>query len=70
MSKIACIGGKVSDMFDASTDEYNFYGYVPKNIGIGGGDYIDIAIDIETGKIIGWDKDEFLKWISEKGNKE
>ncbi len=30
-------------------------GYVPKNIGLGGGDYIDIEINIYTGQIVGWD---------------
>lgn len=67
MSKVAIIGGKTSDMFFASTDEYDFDGYVPRDLGIGGGDIIEIAIDIETGKIIGWDKDQFLAWIKEKG---
>ena len=29
-------------------------GYVPKNLGIGGGDEINLEIDIDTGKIVGW----------------
>lgn len=34
------------------------FGYVPRNIGIGGGDYIDILIDIDSGQVIGWDYPE------------
>lgn len=30
-------------------------GYVPSDIGIGGSDDIEIEIDIDTGKIVGWD---------------
>jgi hypothetical protein len=29
-------------------------GYVPNDIGIGGGDYIEIDIDMETGRILNW----------------
>ncbi len=29
-------------------------GYVPRNIGIGGGDYIRLTIDTTTGKVEGW----------------
>ena len=29
-------------------------GYVPKYLGIGGGDYIYLKIDIETGQILNW----------------
>jgi len=29
-------------------------GYVPRNIGIGGGDYIKLTIDIDTGTIKDW----------------
>lgn len=31
-------------------------GYVPKELGIGGGDYISFEIDLETGQIVGWKK--------------
>lgn len=30
------------------------YAYVPENIGIGGGDYVELNIDTETGKIVNW----------------
>lgn len=32
-------------------------GYVPDGIGIGGGDYIELKIDVETGQIQGWNED-------------
>lgn len=55
--KMTC---KVSDMFSftAQNEEGAFVGeyqgYVPKEIFGYGGDYIDLTIDISTGKIIGW----------------
>ena len=30
------------------------YSYVPDNIGIGGGDYVELDIDMETGQIQNW----------------
>jgi hypothetical protein len=47
---------KCSDMFAALTDDGRCYeGYVPKLFsGELGEDYIDITIDIATGKIDGW----------------
>lgn len=32
-------------------------GYVPDDIGIGGGDDVMLEIDIDTGKIVGWSDD-------------
>jgi len=29
-------------------------GYVPHDIGIGGGDDVELEIDIDTGQIVGW----------------
>ena len=29
-------------------------GYVPHNLGIGGGDYIRLTIDTTNGQIVGW----------------
>jgi len=29
-------------------------GYIPDGLGIGGGDYVELSIDIETGKVVGW----------------
>ena len=32
----------------------NDYAYVPEGIGIGGGDYVELDIDMETGQILNW----------------
>lgn len=54
---------KCSDMFDAATNMGYYDGYVPYNLGIGGGDYISIQVDIETGRIIGWNKEAVIKFM-------
>ena len=49
-------GGKVSDMLwmvNTETGE-EMGGYVPYDINIGGGDYIEFSVDNETGRIVGW----------------
>lgn len=33
-----------------------FEGYMPRDLKLGGGDYISLEIDVSTGKIIGWDE--------------
>lgn len=30
------------------------YSYVPEGIGIGGGDYVELDIDMKTGQILNW----------------
>lgn len=62
MSRIMNITGKVSDMF--SFDIYDtvnkiyivpdYEGYVPYGCGVGGGDYIELLIDVDTGQICNW----------------
>lgn len=32
----------------------SYSGYVPRNIGVGGGDYLRLEIDCETGRVVGW----------------
>lgn len=59
-TNIVTFGAKCSDMFYSG----DYDGYVPDNLGIGGGDYIDIEVDVETGRIIGWNTEavkEFMK---------
>ena len=61
MGKLS-ISAKCSDLFQCTfTDENDKvlaesgeYSYVPEGIGIGGGDYVDLVIDTETGRIIDW----------------
>lgn len=54
MSKILSITAKCSDLCNVSFQGIEHDGYVPENIGIGGGDYIELSIDIETGQIQDW----------------
>ena len=34
--------------------EVEKHGYVPRNLGIGGGDYVRLTIDVDSGQILGW----------------
>lgn len=60
--KTVKITGKVSDMFSLTAHNENgdfvgeYQGYVPKEIFGYSGDYIELTIDLETGKIVGWVK--------------
>ena len=49
---------KCSDCCSATIPERGLekQGYVPRGLGIGGGDYIDLTIGTDTGKIEGWKK--------------
>lgn len=38
--------------------------YVPFGIGIGGGDSVELTIDIETGKVVGWDPEKFKRGLA------
>ena len=50
------ISGKCSDMASFRCDDAGVegFGYAPYIQAIGGGDYIRMSIDNETGKIVGW----------------
>lgn len=50
------VTAKCDDMSSVSVEELNLRkeGYVPRELGIGGGDYIRLTIDSDTGKIEGW----------------
>jgi len=51
--RIACVGGKVSDMFHATVGDYEHDGYVPGDLGVGSGDYIDFEYCLDCGQIQG-----------------
>jgi hypothetical protein len=40
--------------------------YVPYGLGIGGGDYLELTIDIETGMVVGWDAEKVKKELDER----
>ena len=54
------ICAKTSDRFAGTLessegeDVYNYDGYVPSDLGIGGGDYIEMKIDLHSGMILNW----------------
>lgn len=64
------ISAKCSDCCSVSVPGTNLesQGYVPRNLGIGGGDYIRLTIDAQTGKIEGWKplSDEAVTDVLEK----
>jgi hypothetical protein len=45
--------GKCSDCFGCSIGDSEHDGYVPEDIGLGGGDYIDIKICLNCGQVQG-----------------
>lgn len=57
--RVLTINAHCQDRFTASvTDDGKCmeYGpdYVPRELGIGGGDYLELRIDIDTGQILDW----------------
>jgi len=51
--KLASITGKTSDCNNGYIEGVDFDGYVPDDIGIGGGDYIEFEWCLECGQIQG-----------------
>ncbi len=49
--RILSVSGKVSDCFFCSFKKKEYEGYVPDEIGIGSGDYIEFNYCLECGKI-------------------
>jgi len=50
---IVNISAKCSDCFGLSAAHIDYDGYVPENIGIGGGDYVEFAYCTTCGQIQG-----------------
>lgn len=56
-NRLCEIGGKSSDLNYGTIIGKEFNGYVPDNVGIGGGDYIEFSWCLECGQIQGeWPK--------------
>jgi len=51
--RLASVEAKCSDCCDVQVGSANHSGYVPNDIGIGGGDYIEIDYCLDCGKIQG-----------------
>ena len=69
--KILSVSAKCSDLCSIEYVDENgkiieHDGYVPENIGVGGGDYIDFEIDVETGQILNWNttEEQIIKALS------
>jgi hypothetical protein len=55
------ISAKCSDLcwaefIDEDGNRTESDGYVPRDVGIGGGDYVELTIDTATGLIEGWEQ--------------
>lgn len=61
---VATVAGDSYDLTRAT------HGYVPLGMCIGGGDDVELSIDIETGTIIGWDAEKVKARIQELINGE
>ena len=71
--RLLTIGGKVSDMFNASFKTADYEGYVPHDLGVGGGDYIEVEICLDCGKVQGIEKaqdPEFYTEAKESANED
>lgn len=51
--RVVSISGKCSDLFNANYSDKELTDYVPNDMGIGGGDYIEFSYCLECGKIQG-----------------
>jgi len=54
---ILSVSGKTSDLCDVRLNDKTISGYVPRGLGIGGGDYLEFKLCISCGKI----QDKFPK---------
>jgi len=51
--RVAEVGGKCSDMFSAELGDSSHQGYVPDDLGIGGGDYLEFSFCLDCGQLQG-----------------
>ncbi len=51
--RVAGVNGKCSDMCHYTLGDFEMDGYVPKKVGIGGGDYLDFDYCLDCGKLQG-----------------
>jgi hypothetical protein len=49
--RILSLSGKTSDCYNHQFKGREYDGYVPEDLGIGGGDYIEFAFCLECGQI-------------------
>jgi len=63
--RLLSVNGKVSDMFSADFKNADYQGYVPRDLGVGGGDYIELEICLDCGKVQGIKKAEDPEFYTE-----
>jgi hypothetical protein len=51
--RIVNISGKVSDLCFARIGDHEHDGYVPDDLGVGGGDYLDFGLCLDCGQLQG-----------------
>ena len=51
--RVACIGAKCSDLCFISLGGKDHDGYMPRDMGIGGGDYVEFELCLECGQVQG-----------------
>ncbi len=51
--RVISVSGKCSDLFNANYQGKSLVDYVPEDMGIGGGDYVEFTYCLECGKIQG-----------------
>ena len=51
--RVAHVNGKVSDCFEAHVGDNDHYGYVPADLSIGHGDYVEFEYCLDCGQIQG-----------------
>lgn len=51
--RLVSINAKCNDLFDAEHNDNNYSGYVPGDLGIGSGDYVEFEYCLECGHIQG-----------------
>lgn len=49
--RILRVSGKCSDLVSVEMDDREYGGYVPEDVGIGGGDYIEFSYCLDCGQI-------------------
>lgn len=64
--KFVTVSAWARDLHTISFEDRDHYelhehqGYMPVGLQLGGGDETSLTIDVETGMIVGWDKEKFL----------
>jgi len=59
-------GGKCSDLFDLTwPDGTGYDGYVPYDLGIGGGDYIQVTVCVDCHRVIGMPSPDKIREVQQ-----